>query len=139
MKSSSRTKQIVAGLISGFVLGLFLKAAEAFTGAKVYILLLNVDYVPFLNRLVLPEAVEFGIHLLISIIVSTALGSRRRSKEFYIIAGMVIGIVLYPTTLLSDRTPGLLDFQAIFYWLVGHGIYGYTLSIFNAKNKHQAA
>ncbi|ALC92917.1 hypothetical protein AM500_20015 [Bacillus sp. FJAT-18017] len=135
MKSSSRTKQIVAGLISGVVLGLFLKAVQEFTDEKVYVLLLNVDYVPMLNRITFPEALEFGIHLLISILVSMILGARPRSKAFFILAGMVIGIVLYPTTLLSNRTPGLLDFQAIFYWLVGHALYGYVLSIFYTKIK----
>jgi hypothetical protein len=136
VKSSSRKKQIVAGLISGAVLGLFLKAVQEFTDEKVYVLLLNIDYVPMLNRITFPEAVEFGIHLLISILVSMILGARPRSKAFYIFAGMMIGIILYPTALLSDRTPKLLDFQAICYWVVGHALYGYVLSIFYTKNKH---
>jgi hypothetical protein len=133
VKSSSRTNQIVAGLISGVVLGLFLKAVQEYTEEKVYILLLNVDYIPMLNRIKYPEAVEFAIHLLISILLSMILGARPRSKAFFILAGMVIGIVLYPTTLLSNRTPELMDFQAIFYWLVGHALYGYVLSVFYTK------
>ncbi|WP_077247796.1 hypothetical protein [Bacillus sp. FJAT-27225] len=121
------------------MLGLFLKAAQGFTGTNVYVLLLNVDYIPILNRIAFPESVEFGFHLFISILISVILGARPHSKAFYIFAGMVIGVVLYPTTLLSNRTPGLLDFKAMFYWLVGHALYGYVLSIFYTKTKHEAA
>ncbi|RLQ93817.1 hypothetical protein [Falsibacillus albus] len=128
-------KVIYAGLISGVVLGLFLKLIEITTYLKVYTLLLNLDYVPILNHIHFPEIVGFLIHLMISIVLSIVLQlflikkdwAPKRILFFYILAGFAVGILLYPTTILSDRTPALNNNSAIGFWLLGHLLYGLTL------------
>ncbi len=103
----------VAGLISGTVLGLMLKIMQGFSGHRVYRLLLNADYVPLLNRFRLGEAAEFVIHLLISAVLCLILGliwqrraarrepSAREMASVTALIGLLIGALLYPTTLLS--------------------------------------
>lgn len=131
-----------AGLVSGAALGLFLKAVELRTSYRVYTLLLNVDYIPILNRMQLPELVEFTLHLLISVVISVLLVWLLRSRPWrpiystcvVIAVGLFIGLLLYPTTLLSERTPDLTSMPAFLWWLLGHGLYGLLLGLF-LRNK----
>jgi len=124
-----------AGISAGILLGLFLKIIEHITSLEVYTLLLNVDYVPLLNELKLSELVEFALHLVISILLSIALAiflkqknwSRRRSLFWVSLACLAVGLLLYPTTVLSDRTPELSDPAALLFWLAGHLLYGIAL------------
>lgn len=136
MKRGGASRAILAGIVSGLFLGLFLKVIERVTGIKVYTLLLNVDYVPFLNQIKLHETIEFGLHLIISIVLSLLimkfLGGKRWGKgtkySFIIGTSIIIGLILFPTTALSARTPELSSLAALSYWLVGHGLYGWLLA-----------
>lgn len=128
-------RPVWAGIAAGILLGLFLKIIEHITSLEVYTLLLNVDYVPLLNELKLSELVEFALHLVISVLLSIALAiflkqknwSRRRSLFWVSLACLAVGLLLYPTTVLSDRTPELSDPAALLFWLAGHLLYGIAL------------
>lgn len=128
-------RPVWAGIAAGILLGLFLKIIEHITLMEVYTLLLNVDYVPLLNELKLSELVEFALHLVISVLLSIALAiflkqknwSRRRSLFWVSLACLAVGLLLYPTTVLSDRTPELSDPAALLFWLAGHLLYGIAL------------
>ncbi|MBM7662332.1 phosphoglycerol transferase MdoB-like AlkP superfamily enzyme [Bacillus mesophilus] len=125
----------IAGIISGTILGLFLKAIEQTVGTKVYTLLLNVDYIPYVKDLTLSEPIEFIMHLIISIILGIGLlylvkRNKWSNREILIrvtIISFVIGILLYPTTALSVRTPSITSIEAIVFWLIGHIGYGSVL------------
>lgn len=129
------TRSVWAGIAAGIILGLFLKIVEHFTSFKVYTLLLNIDYVPVLKELRLSEFVEFAFHLLISILLSIALTvflvqkqwSRVRSLSLVTFVCLAVGLLLYPTTALSVRTPELSDLAALMLWLTGHLLYGIAL------------
>jgi hypothetical protein len=131
-----------AGLFSGVFLGLFLKVIEQLTNLKVYTLLLNVDYIPILNTMSLTEAMEFMLHLFISVLLSIILvfflnskdtWSPNRKQFFVLFISIGIGLLLYPTTALSSRTPAWNDFMALFYWSLAHAIYGWLLGAFFRK------
>ncbi|WP_306010331.1 hypothetical protein [Bacillus sp. MMSF_3328] len=64
---------LASGAGAGFFLGLFLKAAETLTGKKVYVLLLNIDFIPVLGDIRWSEASEFFFHLLFSLLLSFCL------------------------------------------------------------------
>jgi len=133
----------VAGVAAGVLLGLFLKIVENVFGIKVYTLLLNVDYIPILKEFPLPEIVEFSLHLIISVVVATVLyyvvargeWSRGQMVFYVILLCSLLGVFLYPTTALSERTPPIDSVSAIFFWLIGHTLYGGVLSLFYWKNK----
>lgn len=124
-----------AGIAAGILLGLFLKIIEHITTLKVYTLLLNVDYVPVLKELKLPELIEFALHLVISVLLSILLAiflksknwPRGRSLSWVSLVCLTVGLLLYPTTVLSNRTPELIDLAALLFWLVGHLLYGIAL------------
>jgi hypothetical protein len=134
-------KAVLAGLISGVFLGLFLKVVEKSTSLKVYTLLLNVDYVPIIQRFELAEIIEFSIHLFISVVMSMGLLFFLNKKYIptnkriliIVLFSLVIGIFLYPTTLLSDRTPSISDLPALGFWLLGHSLYGGMLGFLLKK------
>jgi hypothetical protein len=128
-------RPVWAGIVAGIFLGLFLEIVEHFTSLKVYTLLLNVDYVPVLKELKLSELIEFALHLVISVLLSIALTiflkqknwTRLRSLFWVSLVCLAVGLLLYPTTVLSDRTPELSDLAALLFWLAGHLLYGVAL------------
>ncbi|WP_339292504.1 hypothetical protein MKY48_06105 [Paenibacillus sp. FSL W8-0187] len=128
-------RPVWAGITTGILLGLFLKIVEHFTSLKVYTLLLNIDYVPVLNELKLSEIIEFALHLIISVLLSIALAvflkqknwTRWRSLSWVSLVCLAVGLLLYLTTILSDRTPELSDLAALLFWLAGHLLYGIAL------------
>ncbi|MDM5228543.1 hypothetical protein QUF73_20695 [Cytobacillus sp. NJ13] len=134
-------KGAFTGLASGIFLGLFLKMIELSSGIKVYTLLLNVDYFPVLKDYHFPELIEFVFHLIISAVLAVSLLliiRKYRWNRFQIIGRTLlitfsIGVLLYPTTALSDRTPELTSISAIVFWLLGHLLYGLLLSAFFIK------
>lgn len=123
-------KLMVIGLFLGVVLGGSLKLAQALSGKKVYVLLLNVDYIPMLKELQMDEAEEFLLHLFVSIILVPVLYfllkriNIHRKIFPYIIINLLIGGLLFCTTVLSGRTPDITDTAALSLWLSGHLIYG---------------
>lgn len=140
-RSSIIIRGLWAGLFSGILLGLFLKIVEQITSYKVYTLLLNVDYIPVVNSIKFSETVEFGLHLFVAVILSILLTwyvglkhwSARKRIYFGIGVGLMIGLLLYPTTFFSDRTPELTSIPSLILWLLGHGLYGWVLGILLAK------
>lgn len=131
-----------AGLAAGIVLGLFLKAIEGLTSQRVYTLLLNVDYIPILKEMKLNEWVEFGLHLFISILLGIFVGAYAHWKGWKgsalivmtVLISLAVALLLYPTTMLSERTPKLLNGEAFSYWMLGHLLYGATLGVLLQKN-----
>lgn len=135
---------IISGIIPGLLFALFFKIIESLRGAKVYTLILNVDYIPFFKNYTYPESIEVLFHLIISVILTACLfllfdklrmTSRKNMFKYTIFINLAIGLFIYPTTMLSNRTPEITDLTALFYWLLGHVIYGYLLSIFIYKTK----
>lgn len=134
-------KGVFTGLLSGIFLGLFLKMIELSSGLKVYTLLLNVDYFPILKNYHIPELIEFVFHLIISAVLAVSLlfiiRKYRWNRSQIIVRTLLItfsiGVLLYTTTALSDRTPELTSVSAIVFWLLGHLLYGLLLLAFIIK------
>ena len=125
----------ISGVISGTVLGLFFKVIESISNINVYTLLLNIDYIPGLNRMALSEFVEFLLHLMISILLSMVFYKYIQHKNWppnkvvhlVTVISIIIGILLFPTTALSNRTPEITNGTALIFWLLGHFFYGLIL------------
>ncbi|WP_082197919.1 hypothetical protein [Bacillus sp. FJAT-26390] len=125
---------LLAGALSGVVLGLTMKLLERLTGSAVYVLLLNIDFISWLPG-PMNEWMEFTLHMLVSIplgILYLSLLSLWRSP-----AGLSLGMSLaaacctwIPLTQLSERTPAIDDLQALLWWLIGHLVYGAVLAAF---------
>ncbi|GBF74496.1 hypothetical protein PA598K_02844 [Paenibacillus sp. 598K] len=122
-----------AGLLSGVALGLLLKAIEQWSGSKVYTLLLNVDFIPWLPE-ALPEWLEFAMHLVVAVPLGWAcayLAVRYgRPLRFGAATGLAAAVLTWaPLTALSDRTPDTADIGALRWWLAAHLIYGLVLGL----------
>lgn len=108
-----------------------------------YTLLLNVDYVPILKNMNLHEIVEFGLHLVISIVLAVGVNFYITRKEFeketihrfLTKVSLIFGLLLYPTTLFSERTPSITSASAFLIWMVGHWIYGLVLGRVLSKKR----
>lgn len=115
---------------------MFLKLVQSITSLKVYTLLLNVDYVPILKNIDLNETVEFGLHMVISIMLAFGVNFYITRKDFQketihrfvIRVSLIVGLLLFPTTLLSERTPPITSAYAFLFWMAGHWIYGFVLA-----------
>ena len=118
------------GIISGLILGGYLKIIEWFTGKKIYVLLMNIDYFPVIGRMEINAVTEFGLHLFVSVLLVFVIyflflkwNIVTRSLP-YILGNALIGGILYITTILSERTPAIDDLSALTYWICGHILYG---------------
>lgn len=126
---------ILAGSISGTALGLFLKAIETMTGKKVYVLLLNVD---FIYSKPLPETAEFILHLAVAVFIGILYVftlyfftiSTKMKKRLAAMALTVPAILLYfpLTSLAVKETPALNDYVAIGWWTAGHILFAAVLA-----------
>lgn len=125
----------IIGIVAGIVLGFLLKCIQAVTDVKVYTLLLNVDYIPIFKEFHFPEWIEFAFHLIISIFIGIVLlycvyrfsWDKEAILKNSMIISVVLAIILYPTTLLSQQTPAFLSVSAFLYWCLGHMVYGFVL------------
>lgn len=130
-------KAWLAGLLSGMALGLFLGVIEYVFNIKVYTLLVNVDYVPVLKEFALPGIVEFGLHLIISVALAAGVEFYATKREIELeskfrlifMISLIIGLALYPTTVLSNRTPPISSLYSFVFWMLGHGLYGLILGL----------
>lgn len=132
---SNKIKVSAAGLFAGIILGLFLKLVQSLTGLKVYTLLLNVDYIPILKNYKFSEINEFFLHLVISMalgffvyeFLKGKLWSNDRKKILVLKLSLVVGLLLYPTTMFSGRTPTITSTNSFLLWMAGHALYGIIL------------
>lgn len=127
-----------ASIIAGVVLTLFLKLVQFMTTERVYTLLLNVDYLPVLKNYIFPEWIEVGFHLVVSVAVGICfyiffnkkkIDEPQKQLMYTVCCSLLIGLVLFPTTYFSLRTPSIKSGTALFYWLIGHALFGYVLGL----------
>lgn len=64
---------LLSGIISSFFIGVFFKWIEKTSGIKVYTLLLNIDFIPVINQVKFPEAIEFSFHMIVSTVLTIIL------------------------------------------------------------------
>ncbi|MDW0113430.1 hypothetical protein QT711_09545 [Sporosarcina saromensis] len=142
MSRRSLYKVSIIGIVAGLLLALFFKVVEERTSHKVYTLLLNIDYIPVLNTVQFPEIVEVGFHIIISIAVCLFLflfirfkkiTQSRRIIRFCVVVNVLIAILYYPTTLLSERTPAFTNLWALVFWIIGHIGYGWIVGVLLSK------
>ncbi|MCI2253238.1 hypothetical protein L2D08_02530 [Domibacillus sp. PGB-M46] len=128
----------MAGTAGGIVLGFFLKTAEWLTGKKVYTLLLNVDFIPLLNRIAWPEWMEFFFHLLLSFsITAVFLGLLFKTKRPFTTAFVLMlptVFLYYPLSILSHKPVAApYDGQAFGWWAAGHALYALVLGLYGQQ------
>lgn len=132
MKTFINRQVLIASFVAGCLFGAFFKAVENLTGSRVYTLLVNVDYIPILKNYRFPEGIEFSFHLVISWFITAIVFAIRHKYKWNnvtliknsVLIQIFIGCMLFPTTIFSNRTPTFTDYDALFWWLVGHVLYG---------------
>lgn len=135
MKEKWIWRGIGAGVFAGVLLGAFLWVVEELSGRRVYTLLMNVDYIPVVNAVTYPAPIEFLFHLIVSTILATVLLWLIRKLRmlgtriivWLVTVNVLVGVLIWPVTSFSDRTPPPDDWTALAWWLVGHALYGAAL------------
>lgn len=141
-------KGVWIGFWSGLILGLLFKWIQAVTGVNVYLLLLNVDFIPVIGEIDWSEMTEFLFHISVSVVIGIVFVylAKRRSYTFGQLTVLSL-ILCTPTYFLyfilsalaiTDQVPGLAHWEAILYWVFGHLAYSLLLpilyKIFERKN-----
>lgn len=139
----------LSGILSGLIMGIFMKGLEAVTSKKIYLLLLNVDFIPYLGKQHFSETVEFSFHLLISSAIGIIFGwmihkfcIRRKRKQFVLSLFLTLPTVFlyFPLTMLAIKeTPAISDLISLSLWTIGHLSFAVLLPIFYwfLKNKQK--
>ena len=128
---------LIIGIISSFIIGFYLKWVEKYFQQKVYTLLLNIEYLPILKHYHFSEMIDFLFHTIVSIIIVIILiiviyKYRWTNRQIFIrtiLISLFIGVLIYPTTIFSEKTPEMTSLLAISHWLIGHLLYGIALSL----------
>ncbi|MGM0750279.1 MAG: hypothetical protein ACQET6_00045 [Bacillota bacterium] len=106
------------------------------TGIKVYVLLLNVDFIPVFGDKDFPEWMEFLFHLVISCVIGVVLvymmeGLNVSGKGAWILSFALTAptvFLYFPLSYLAIKdVPGLLYGEAIILWTAGHLLYALSL------------
>ncbi|WP_404462100.1 hypothetical protein [Sutcliffiella horikoshii] len=133
------------GLISGILMGVFIKALEVLSGKKIYVLLLNVDFIPGFKNADLSELTEFSLHLIVAMLIGIMfafivehfqLFDKRR--QYLLAIGITFPTILlyFPLTILAIKeTPEPTDAIAILLWSIGHLAFAVLLPIFYKKKQ----
>ncbi|PIC76587.1 hypothetical protein CSV74_09845 [Sporosarcina sp. P19] len=145
MKTTYIVQGTWIGIVTGIFLAAFLKSVQSLTGHKVYTLLLNVDYIPIIKEYAFPEVIEVFFHLIVSVVLCIILAMlydkssgfiRNHAIMFPFLVNVAIGLVLYPTTSFSDRTPNVTNMVSLFWWIAGHAVYGFIVGfLISRKSK----
>lgn len=123
---------ILIGFISGTVLSLVMKVIRVITGSKADILLYNMDYMPVLRKWSNRWITGVIFHYVTCIGSFTVLFYLLIPLNFefniwpYVFVFTVGGGILYFLSTLTSTPPAYNDFEAWFYWTLGHGIFGLT-------------
>ena len=122
--------------MSGSLLGVFLKLMQNITNINVYVLLLNVDFLPLIGKVSWPESIEFLFHLLISCVLGVTFiflikKANLSSQKIWLLSfALTLPTVFlyFPLSYLAIKdVPGLLNFKAIYLWTLGHLLYALSL------------
>ncbi|QPC46206.1 hypothetical protein [Mangrovibacillus cuniculi] len=130
---------LIVGTLSGFVLGFSLKWIEMLMDKKVYILLLNIDFIPILGEYTFAEWIEFAFHLIISLIIGILyvfilekgiLGSWLNKWSLAAVLTFPTLFLYFPLSMLAIKdVPPPTDYLAFLYWVIGHVLYAISLPI----------
>ncbi|NQD68651.1 hypothetical protein HP456_22345, partial [Bacillus haikouensis] len=136
MTSKEYIKGTGIGIASGTLLGLILKFLQSLTGIKVYALLLNVDFIPYMGKVRWSEWEEFLFHLFISCIIGIIFTisihhfnlSGRMIWALAFIVTLPAFLFYFPLSFMAIKeVPSPYDSGGIFLWLIGHLVYGVSL------------
>lgn len=134
---------LIISIIAGTIFGLIMLLTQYLTGLKVYTLLMNIDFIPILQRYTFPAVVEFMFHLVICVILTFLLASFmerfhwsvKQIFRYTIGINIAISVLYYPLTALSDRTPPLTSLPSFLLWVGVHILYGIVLAYLLVKEQ----
>jgi hypothetical protein len=138
MISNHSIKGTGIGVVSGTILGLLLKLLQTVTGIKVYTLLLNVDFIPYVGIIHWPEWIEFIFHLLVSCLIGIVYVMLINLFKLKGISVWLVSLALtlpafflyFPLSSLAIKdVPAPHNVTAILLWLFGHLIYGASIPL----------
>jgi hypothetical protein len=134
------------GVFSGILLGLLLKIIESFSHVRVYTLLLNVDFIPFIGQIKWSEPIEFLFHLIISICIAFVFIYLANHLNFekslpklwlmsFILCLPTLGLYFVLSVLAIKEVPAWNNWMAFTYWSIAHLIYAWILPLLYLKTK----
>lgn len=130
---------LLVGTIAGMALGIVLWAAEAATGIKVYTLLMNVDFIPWIGQIDWPVYMEWFFHMIISwgigviyvfLLHYSVSDAPIHQWSLALTLATLAGLTYFPLTALAIKeTPAIDDIAAIAIWSAGHGLYAVVMKL----------
>lgn len=118
------------GSISGIALSAWMYLWQQITALKVYTLLLNVDFIPFIRQVDWNDYMLNFFHIIISwaiVLIYILLNKKRGRSRWLIGIGLSLSAacVYFPLSLLANQhIPSVDNGWAIIIWFSGHILYG---------------
>lgn len=132
------------GIGSGILLGLLLKLVEFVSQIRVYTLLLNVDFIPFIGQIKWSEPIEFLFHVIVSIIIAYVfiylaeiLHLKKSLFKLWLLSFILclptLGLYFILSVSAIKAVPAWNDWLAFTYWTIAHLIYAWVLPLLYLK------
>lgn len=127
------------GMVSGSLLAFFLKLIQLLTANRAYHLLFDVSYIPLLKKLkpvwLSGGIFHFGTCMGSIIVLYEVLSLFRMEKSIfsYLIVIGTGSAILFILTFFANDTPGITDFSAWIYWVLGHLLFALVTAILIQK------
>jgi hypothetical protein len=118
------------GGIAGIALSAWMYLWQQITAIKVYTLLLNVDFIPFIRQVDWNDYMLNLFHIIISwaIVLVYFLSKKKLGRNRWIIGiglSLCTACVYFPLSLLANQPVSAVDdWLAIIIWFFGHLLYG---------------
>ncbi|PLS16542.1 hypothetical protein CVD28_15775 [Bacillus sp. M6-12] len=129
----------LSGLLAGTILGMMMKYVQHITEKEIYTLLLNVDFIPFLDNQNFGEPIEFIFHLAISfllgggycILIASSKTEAMSGRIRLAISVTIPAILLYfPLSVLAEvPIVNSNDLHSFYYWMLCHLIFALLLAV----------
>ncbi len=140
----------LVGVLSGLLLGFFLKWLEILTDEKVYTLLLNIDFIPIIGTISWPEWIEFAFHLFVSIAIGLLFTFLAAIHKVLLKVKGIWGLsflltiptifLFFPLSIVAVKeVPSVHNYLALSLWTIGHIVYAVSLPIIYKLFKYQPA
>lgn len=128
-------KLTVIGVFSGLLLASLLLLVDGTIHNRAYILLFNIDYIPFLQNIWSQPGIGIVFHFVFCIISVVGLYCilmffhHEKAVLSYVMVYSLGSACLYFLTALTDQQPAADDYMAWMFWTGAHALYGISVGL----------
>jgi len=128
-------KLVLISLVAGSILAVFLKIIQLTLKKQSYVLLFNMDYIPFLKNFDTVKGSGYLFHFVfcfvsvIGLFYVAKMVGLEYNLTVYVLVFTVGSGILYFLTALTNKPPDVTSLGSWLFWTVGHVLFGIVVGM----------